>query len=174
MPISREKKEELVRVFSDKLTEAKVVLFTDYRGLTVEDMTDLRRQLREKGVELKVIKNSLLKIAADNAKVQIDNGKLSDHPVAVAFGYDDEVTAAKSVFAFSKDHEALEVVGGILEGRNIDYQGMKTLSEVPSREELIAKMMGSMKAPVSNFVGVLSANIRSVVLVLNAIKESKA
>ena len=174
MPISREKKEELVRVFSNKLAEAKVVLFTDYRGLKVEDMTDLRKQLREKGVEIKVIKNSLLKIAADNAQVEFDSARLSDHPMAVVFGYDDEVTAAKSVFAFSKDHEALEVVGGFLEGRNIDYQGIKTLSEIPSREELIAKMMGSIKAPVSNFVGVLNANVRSIVLVLNAIKESKA
>jgi len=174
MAITRKKKEELVETLAERLEKSKAAVFTDYKGLTVEEINEVRNNLREKGIEFKVIKNTLFGLAVKRAKLDIDPKELANHPVAVAFGYDDEVAPAKVVFNFAKDHESLEIVGGILEGKSIDAASVKSLAQMPSREELIAKMIGSMNAPVSNFVGVMHANLRNVVGVLNAIKEQKA
>ncbi|RJO61489.1 50S ribosomal protein L10 [candidate division WS5 bacterium] len=172
--MTRKKKEELVETLAERLEKSKAAVFTDYKGLTVEEINEVRNNLREKGIEFKVIKNTLFGLAVKRAKLDIDPKELANHPVAVAFGYDDEVAPAKVVFNFAKDHESLEIVGGILEGKSIDAASVKSLAQMPSREELIAKMIGSMNAPVSNFVGVMHANLRNVVGVLNAIKEQKA
>jgi len=173
MAITRKKKEELIEAIADKLGKSKAAVFTDYKGLTVEEINEVRSNLREKGIEFKVIKNTLFGLAVKKANLDIDAKELANHPVAVAFGYDDEVAPAKVVFNFAKDHESLEIIGGILEGRSIDAGSVKNLAQMPSREELIAKMIGSMNAPVSNFVGVMHANLRNIVGVLNAIKEQK-
>ena len=174
MAITRERKEQLVSQFAEKLARSKSAVFTDYRGLTVEEIMEVRDKLREQGIEFKVIKNTLFGLAVKEAKLDIDPEELAGHPVAVAFGFNDEVAPAKIVFNFARDHEALEIIGGILEGKNIDAAGIKSLAQLPSREELIAKMLGSINAPVSNFVGVLHANLRGIVNVLKAIEEQKA
>jgi len=174
MAISRKKKEELVETMAEKLGKSKAAVFTDYKGLTVEEINEVRNELREKGIEFKVIKNTLFGLAVKKANLDIDAKELENHPVAVAFGYDDEVAPAKVVYNFAKDHESLEIIGGVLEGKSIDTNMVNSLAQVPSREELIAKMIGSINAPVSNFVGVMHANLRNVVSVLNAIKEQKA
>lgn len=173
MAITKKKKEELIDVFAERLEKSKAAVFTDYKGLTVEEINEVRSKLRDQGIEFKVIKNTLFGLAVKKAKLDVDPKELANHPVAVAFGYDDEVAPAKVVFNFAKDHEQLEIIGGILEGKSIDAQSVKSLAQMPSREELIAKMIGSMNAPVSNFVGVMHANLRNVVGVLNAIKEQK-
>lgn len=174
MAITRKKKEELVDKFAEKLEKSKAAVFTDYKGLTVEEINEVRNSLREQGIEFKVIKNTLFGLAVKKAKLDIDSKELANHPVAVAFGYDDEVAPAKIVFNFAKSHEALEIIGGILEGKSIEASSVKSLAQMPSREELLAKMIGSMNAPVSNFVGVMHANLRNVVGVLDAIREQKA
>ena len=173
MAISREKKEELVEGLAEKLGKSKAAVFTDYRGLTVEEINEVRDKLRDQGIEFKVIKNTLFGLAIKQAKLDIGSEELAGHPVAVAFGYDDEVAPAKVVFNFANSHEALEIVGGILEGKNIDSQAVKSLAQMLSREELLAKMIGSINAPISNFVGVMHASLRNVVGVMNAIKEAK-
>jgi len=173
MAITKKKKEELVDIFAERLEKSKAAVFTDYKGLTVEEINEVRNNLRDKGIEFKVIKNTLFGLAIKKAKLDIDSKELANHPVAVAFGYDDEVAPAKVVFNFAKDHEQLEIIGGILEGKSIDVQSVKSLAQMPSREELIAKMIGSINAPVSNFVGVMHASLRNVVGVMNAIKEQK-
>jgi len=173
MAITKKKKEELVDIFAERLEKSKAAVFTDYKGLTVEEINEVRSKLREQGIEFKVVKNTLFGLAVKKANLDIDPKELANHPVAVAFGYDDEVAPAKVVFNFAKDHESLEIIGGILEGKSIDASNVKSLAQMPSREELIAKMIGSMNAPVSNFVGVMHANLRNVVGVLNAIKEQK-
>ncbi|MDO8507499.1 MAG: 50S ribosomal protein L10 [bacterium] len=173
MAITKKKKEELIDIFAERLEKSKAAVFTDYKGLTVEEINEVRSKLRDQGIEFKVIKNTLFGLAVKKAKLDVDPKELANHPVAVAFGYDDEVAPAKVVFNFAKDHEQLEIIGGILEGKSIDAQSVKSLAQMPSREELIAKMIGSMNAPVTNFVGVMHANLRNVVGVLNAIKEQK-
>lgn len=173
MAISRKKKEELIENLSEKLTKSKSAVLCDYKGLSVEEINEVRNELREKGIEFKVIKNTLFGLAVKKANLDVDPKELANHPVAVAFGYEDEVAPAKVVFNFAKDHESLEIIGGILEGKSIDKTAVNSLAQVPSREELIAKMIGSMNAPVSNFVGVMHANLRNVVGVLDAIRQQK-
>jgi len=173
MAISKKKKVELVDVFAERLEKSKAAVFTDYKGLTVEEINEVRNNLRDQGIEFKVIKNTLFGLAVKKAKLDINPDDLVGHPVAVAFGYEDEVAPAKVVFNFAKNHEQLEIIGGILEGKNIDAQAVKSLAQMPSREELLAKMIGSMNAPVSNFVGVMHASLRNVVGVMNAIREQK-
>ena len=173
MAITKKRKKELVEVFAEKLQKSKAAVFTDYKGLTVEEINEVRNNLRDKGIEFKVIKNTLFGLAVKKVKLDVDSKEFENHPVAVAFGYDDEVAPAKVVFNFAKNHESLEIIGGILEGKSIDANSVKSLAQVPSREELLVQMIGSINAPVSNFVGVMHANLRNVVGVLNAIKESK-
>lgn len=156
----------------DKMKRAQCMIVLDYRGLTVEEVTNLRSRFRQAGVEYKVIKNNMLKRAADELKIEgVD--EYFKGPSAVAFGYEDPVAPAKILCKFVKDANKTEIKGGILDGKVMDAAGITNLSKLPSKEELIAKMLGSMNAPVTNFVGVLAAIPRGLVCALNAIAQQK-
>ena len=156
----------------DKMKRAQCVIVLDYRGLTVEEVTNLRSQFRQAGVEYKVIKNNMLKRAADELKIE-GMDEYFKGPSAVAFGYEDPVAPAKILCKFVKDANKTEIKGGILDGKVMDAAGITNLSKLPSKEELLAKMLGSMNAPVTNFVGVLAAIPRGLVCALNAIAQQK-
>ena len=173
MAITKEKKEQLISELSEKLRTSKSVVFTDYRGLTVEELEDLRNKLREQGIEFKVIKNTLFRIAVKEAGITIDESIIKGHPVAVAFSSDDEVAPAKISYEFASKNEKLGIIGGILEGKGINDIMIKSLAKLPSREELYAKIVGSLASPLSGLVNVLSGNTRNLVNVLNAIKNQK-
>ena len=159
MAITREKKESLVADLAAKLAGAKSVVFTDYRGLTVEEIDEVRNQLRKQGIEFKVIKNTLFKLAAKQAGIEISTDVTSGHPVAIAFAGTDEVAPAKITYTYSKKNEKFAIVGGILEGKEISDIMVKSLASLPSREELYAKIVGSLASPLSGMVNVLSGNI---------------
>lgn len=173
MAITKQKKEELVQDLVGKLTDAKAVVFTDYRGLSVEELNEVRNELRKEGIEYKVIKNTLFKIATKEAHLDIDLEAVEGHPIAAAFGFGDEVAPAKVVNAFANKNDKLEILGGILEGKEISAIMVKSLAKLPSREELYGKLVGTLAAPMSGMVTVLSGNIRGLVNVLSAIKENK-
>lgn len=173
MAITKEKKEELVADLTKKISDAKLVVFTDYRGLTVEEISEVRNELRKEGIEYKVLKNTLFKIAAKEAGVDYDENATGGHPVAAAFGYNDEVLPAKVVNTYASKNEKLEIVGGILDGKVISDIMVKSLAKMPSKDELYAKLVGTLAAPMSGMVNVLSGNVRGLVNVLNAIKETK-
>lgn len=165
-------KQEQVADVADKLQRAQSVVLVDYRGLTVEEVSNLRTKFREAGVEYKVIKNNMLKRAADSLEIE----GLDDYfkgPTAAAFGFDDPVAPAKIMANFIKETKKTELKGGILSGKAVSADAINNLAKLPSKEELLAKMLGSLNAPVSNFVGVLSAIPRSLVQVLNAVREQK-
>jgi large subunit ribosomal protein L10 len=145
----------------------------DYKGLKVNEISDLRSKLREKSVDFNVTKNTLFKIALTKKGIAFDE-KMFDQPMAVAFAFSDEVVSAKEITLFAKEHEALEIIGGLLNKQVIDKDMVMTLSKLPSKEELIAKAVGSIAAPLSGFVNVLAGNIRGLVNVLNGIKEAKS
>lgn len=170
--MKKQDKQALVAEFAEKLKETKAAFLADYRGLDVEQANDLRNKLRETGVEYRVIKNTLLRLAAkDTAAVCLDahlNG-----PTAIALVHDDPVAPAKALVEFAKKHEVFVLKAGMLDGKLIDSDAIKALSDLPSREQLLAKMLGSLNAPASNFVGVLAAVPRSFVQVLAAIKDQK-
>jgi large subunit ribosomal protein L10 len=172
MAITRKKKEELVEQITSKIKESKSIVFADYRGLSVEEINQIRAELRKQDVEMKVLKQNLFAIAAKNAGTEIDTSTLKGHPIAYVFGKD-EVAPAKTVYEFTKKHEKLTLIGGTLEGKNLSDEQLKSLALMPSREELYAKIVGSLASPLRGMVGVLQGNLRGLVSVLNQYSEQK-
>jgi len=171
--VARPEKEAVVKELTDKFSSAKSLVITDYLGLNVAEMTELRSKLREAGVEFKVVKNTLATIAANDVEME-EMTEYFSGPTAIAFGEDDAVSPAKVLVEFAKDHEVLEIKAGLLNGEIISKEKVESLAEIPSREELLAMAFASMKAPLSGLVNVLQGNIRGLVQVLNQIKEEKA
>jgi len=172
MAKTRKQKEEVVDKLAKDFKESKGVVFSTYMGLNVFDMEELRNQLHDEGAQMSVIKKTLLKRALDKAGYdQVDMGQF-DSGVAVTTA-DDEVVPAKTLAKFGKDHEIVTFFGGIMENKFIDSDKVTALSKVPSKEELYAKIVGSINAPVSGFVNVLAGNMRNLVGVLSAIKDTK-
>lgn len=149
-------KETVVSEIVEKFSKAQSAVFYDYRGLTVAEVTDLRNKMREANVEYRVIKNTMVKRALDQLGIEGADEYLNG-PTAVAFGYEDAVAPAKIIAGFIKAAKKTEFKGGILDGKVITPDVVKNLSEIPSRNELLAKMLGSLNAPISSFVRVLDA-----------------
>ena len=170
--MNKQSKQEVVAEFAEKLKEAKAAFLADYRGLNVAQASDLRRRLHDAGVEYRVVKNTLLRLAAKDTHAACLDEQLVG-PTAIALAKDDPVAPAKALVEFAKTHQVFELKAGVLDGQLLSVDDIKALSDLPSREELLAKMLGSMNAPVTNFVGVLAAVPRSLVQVLSAIKDQK-
>lgn len=171
--LNKTTKEQVVAEFAAKLKSAPAAFLTDYRGLTVEQADDLRNKLREAGVEYSVVKNTLLRLASRGTDMECLSEYLSG-PTSLTIAGDDPVAPAKVLSDFAKANEVFELKGGALNGALLSVSDINALAALPSREELLAKMLGSINAPVSNFVGVLAAVPRSLVQVLGAIQEQKA
>jgi len=168
-----QQKKEVVKELTEKIKAAKSLVLTDYRGLTVEQDTDLRNALRKAGVEYKVVKNTLTRFAAkENGLDGLDS--FLNGPTAIAMSDTDPVAPAKILSEYTKKYEKLELKVGVVEGKVIDVNGIKALADLPSREVLIAKVLGGFNAPISGFVNVLNGNLRGLVVALNAIAEKKA
>ena len=167
-------KQAIVAGLKEKLTTAKGAVLTNYRGLTVAQDTKLRRQLREAGVEYRVVKNTMTRIAAQEAGLEGLDVYL-EGPTAMAISATDPVAPAKIIIDFVKEHklQALEVKAGLVEGNVIDEKGVKALASLPSREVLIAKMLGSMQSPITGLVNVLQGSIRNLVYALDAVRQQK-
>lgn len=155
------KKAQIVDEVAEKFNAAASVVIADYRGLTVEEVTTLRKQLREAGVEMKVIKNSILSRAAKQAGLEGLDGVFTG-PTAVAFSNDDVVAPAKIMDEFSKDAKALELKGGIIEGKVASLEEITALAKLPNREGLLSMLLSVLQAPV-----------RNVAYAVNAVAESK-
>lgn len=159
---NRTLKEAKVAEIKEKLQKANSVVINKYQGLTVEEDTLLRKNLREAGVEYKVYKNTLVTIAAKELGLE-GIVEYLEGPVSMAFGYEDVTVAARVLNDFAKDHKNLELKAGIVEGELYDQAKIKQLATIPSKEVLIAKLLGSIKSPIASFARVI-----------NAIAESKA
>ena len=149
-------KKEVVAEITEKLQRSTSAVVVDYRGLKVEEVTELRKQFRDAGVEYKVYKNTLTRLAAKNAGME-ELVKELVGPNAIAFGYDDPIAPARIADKFAKDHKNLEVRVGVVEGVFYNSDKIKELANIPSREVLIAKLLGSLKAPVANFAYLIKA-----------------
>lgn len=166
-------KREVVEAISDKMKAAKAMVFADYRGLTVEQDTQLRNALRKAGVDYKVVKNTLTRFAAnENGLNGLDT--YLNGPTAMASSDSDPVAPAKVLSEFAKKYDKLEIKVGVVEGKIIDPNGVQALAELPSREVLVARVLAGFNAPISGFVNVLNGNLRGLVVALNAIAEKKA
>ena len=171
--MNRDNKEQLVAELAEKLASAKAAFLADYRGLNVEQLNKLRSELRAAGVEYRVVKNTLLRLAAQGTGAAALDPFL-EGPTAIAIAGQDPVAPAKILSEFAKTNAKFELKGGALEGKTLSVEDVKALAELPSREQLLAMMLGSLNAPATNFVGVLAAIPRSLVQVLAAIQDQKA
>lgn len=165
-------KKLIVDELQEKMGKAQTIIFYDYIGLTVAEATELRNEFRQKNIEYKVIKNTMLKRAADALEFKGVDEFLKG-PTAVAFGYDDPVAPAKILSDFVKKVKKTQIKSGILNGNVMDAKGVESLAALPSREELLAKMLGSLNAPITGLVMALSGIPRNLLYALNAIKKVK-
>ena len=173
MAKTRKEKEELVKSLEEKLDKAKSAVFADYKGLKVSESEELRGKVRAQNSEIMVIKNKLAKIALKNKGIKVDEDIFA-RPIAITLSYQDEVAGAKEIDTFAKSHENLEILGGILENEFISADKVKQLAALPSKEDLYAKVVGTIAAPLSGMVNVLSGNIRGLVNVLSQVVSNKS
>jgi large subunit ribosomal protein L10 len=169
-----EGKMEKVAEISGKLRASKSMVLVDFKGITVEEITALRAKFRAAGVDYVVYKNSLVHRALSDAGIK-ELDSLLVGPSAFAFGMKDEVAPAKIIADFidQSKTEKLTVKAGLVGGKAIDKSGVAMLAKLPPKEVLVSRMMGSLNAPVTNFVGVLSATLRSLVYALDAVRKSR-
>lgn len=165
-------KEQVVNEIKEKFQRAEAVVLVDYRGLNVAEVTELRKRFREAGADYKVYKNTLMTRALTELGMEGLIPYLTG-PNAVALGYDDPVVPAKIISEFAKDHEKLEIKAGMISRKVIGAEGIKSLASLPSKEVLVAQVLGGLNAPITGFVNVLQGNIRNLVYALNAIAEKK-
>jgi large subunit ribosomal protein L10 len=172
MAITRDQKTAILDDLKQKFQDAKGIVFAQYRGLSVEDAQELRRGLRESNVDYKVAKKTLIKLAAKEMDYDIPT-EVMDGPIGVAFGFDDEIVAAQKVQEFAKKFESLSIMGGFMEGKAITADVVIQLASIPSRDVLLAQMMGSMMSPLTGFVGIGNGVTGGFVRVLNAYREQR-
>ncbi len=172
MSKTREQKEAIVAELADKLGRMKSAVFTSVSGYTMPDADSLRAKGREQGIELMVAKKTLLKRALQEHGIEMDVTALEGSVLATV-SFQDEVSAAKLMADFLKGREAMAILGGILEGKSVDASSIKTLASLPSKQQLLGQLVGTLNAPISGFVNVLAGNLRGLVTVLNAVKDQK-
>ena len=149
-----EQKKPIIDEISELLKTAKSAVLVDYRGLTVEQDTNLRKQLREAGVTYKVYKNTMINFAVQGTEFE----ELSKHlegPTAIAVSDTDATAPARVLFNFAKGAETLELKAGVVEGTYYDTEGIKVIATIPSRDELLSKFLGSIQSPITNFARVI-------------------
>jgi large subunit ribosomal protein L10 len=167
-----EEKKELVATLSERFSRSSIVIATDYKGLNVVKLNELRRKLREADVEYQVVKNRLLKRAAGGSHVTQLNDQFQG-PTGIAVGYGDPVQPAKVLVEFAKENEKLEIKGGVMEGTALDFAAIKRLADMPPREILLAQLLSAMNNVPTGLVRALSNVPEKLLYALQAIKEQK-
>lgn len=172
MPKTKLQKSKDLEILTEKLSRAKSVVFTDYKGLTMTQLSALRDQLRDQGAELSVTKNSLISLALKSNNLTASD-IATEGPTATLFSYEDEITPIKTLVKALKDANMGKVKAGILNGESLDNLAVTKLSTLPSKLELQAKVVGTLAAPLQGIVGVLQANLRNFVYALDQIRIQK-
>jgi large subunit ribosomal protein L10 len=167
-----ENKKKIVEDLKEKFATTKVVIVTDYKGLNVAQMTELRRKLSDADVEYKVVKNTLLTRASKDTDAELLNDVFKG-PSGIALSFDDPVAPAKVLTQFAKDNQKLEIKAGVMNGKLMNLDAITALSKLPSREELLAQVLSAMNAVPTGLVRALADVPRRMVNVLNAIKDQK-
>lgn len=169
MALTKEQKQNIVEKLKQSIAQQKAVVFVAIDGLKTTELFDLRKELKQDNCLLTVAKKTLLSIAFKQSKMEFDAKELKGE-LALVFGFGDEIMPAKIAYQFSKKNKNLKILGGFFENKIKTAEEMITLARIPSREELLAKIVGSIKAPISGFVNVLQGNIKGLIYVLTQIK----
>ena len=173
MSANQEAKKVVVQEIREKIENAKSVVLVKFNGLSVAEDTEIRNEFRKQNVEYKVLKNTLVRRAFNDLGVHDFDEDLNG-PTSVAFGTDETGASKIVVDAVKKYDGKVAIKSAYVEGNRVDEKGVRALASMPSKEQLVAKMLGSLQAPIANFVGVLNAIPRGLVIALNAIAEQKA
>jgi len=171
--MARPEKIAEVKAITERIESAQSMVLADFTGLTVEQMTTFRRTCRENAVECRVVKNRLASIAADNSGYET----MKDHlkgPTAIIFGAESQIDPAKLTVDFAKENKAMEIKAGYLDGVFLDQSQVVALANTPSRDELLAKMMGSINSPASGLVGTINGVAAALARVIDAAAKEKA
>jgi len=173
MAKTRVQKQKTLDSLADGIKNAKSVVFANFQGLKVKETEELRGLCRKQNVTYMASKKTLVQKAMKDAGLDTDI-KSFGGGVSALFGKEDEVAPAQLIAQFARTHEVVTLFGGILEGKFIDAAKVKELSALPSKQQLLGQLVGTLNAPISGFVNVLAGNLRNLVGVLNNIKQSKA
>jgi large subunit ribosomal protein L10 len=167
-----EAKRETVAELKEALASSRTLIVSEYRGLTVKEIAEIRRALRKQDVAYRVVKNRLMRIAAKDTVGEALTPLLIG-PTAIAFG-NDESSTAKAVIDATRPYRLVTITGGVLGDRSITADGVRTLASLPSREVLLATLAGGMQSPMATLAGLLTANIRNLGSVLSQVRDQKA
>ncbi len=170
MPLTKTKKEETVKELTDKFKRKKIAIFSDFHGMPVIKSQALRRSLRQNQAEYRVAKKTLLDRALAEAGIEAKTKELRGE-IGVSFGYEDEVSPAKTLLKFSKEVETFKILGGLLGSRFLSASEVIAIARTPSREVILAQLLGALSSPIRGLATVLQGNIRGLVVVLNKIRE---
>lgn len=166
-------KQEKIEKLKEQFSKATVAVVTEYRGLSVEDITNLRRALQKVNSDYTVVKNTLAKIALKDSNFVGMEDKL-DGPTAIAFGFDDQVVPVKVLTKFCKDNKKeIPITAAMLDGKLLDAKDAVKLADLPSKEELYAKILGSINSPASGIANSVNAVLRQLVCVMDAVRKQK-
>lgn len=172
MPLKIERKKEIIQDIKENIDKQKVMIFVGIRGLGAKEIFDLREKLKKSNSLLLVSKKTLLNIAFKEKRLKINWEKLEGE-IALVFGFKDEILPAKIIHQFSLSNENLKILGGVFKNKFIQSEEIITLAKLQSKEELLTKLIGNIFSPISGFVNVLKANIKGLILALNAIGKYK-
>jgi len=172
MALTKKQKTEVIEDIKEKLSKQKAIVFVDYTGLGVKDLLDLRTNLREKESVFKVSKKTLLKIAFKDLSSSLSK-KIDEleGQIGLVFGFGDIISPAKITYNFAKENDNLKILGGVFEGKFIEKEKVEELAQIPTREELLSRMVGSLSTPLSGLVNVLRGNIKGLLFTLSAINK---
>ncbi len=169
MALTKAQKQKILEDLKDKIAKQKAMILVSISGLKVKDISDLRKKLKAADGNLKVAKKTLIEKAFKESNLVFDKNKYKEE-VALAFGFKDEIIPAKTVYQFGLANEKLKILAGFLEGKLKEAEEIIVLAQLPTRKELLARLTGSIQAPVSNFVRILEANIKGLIYVLTKVK----
>jgi large subunit ribosomal protein L10 len=171
--LTRIKKEEIVKNLKEKFLNSEGIFVTSFKGFTVAESNEIRKLIREKGGEFRVVKNTLIRMASQETPAQPVNEYI-EGPTALVIAYKDPVEIAKVLNKFIKDHPSLKLRGFVIQGKGFEAEAIEELVKLPPKEVLLAQVLGTLQAPIANFISLLSAIIRNFLNVLKAIEEKKA
>lgn len=172
MPKTRVQKEQLLAAYADRLGRSQSVVFVGAAGIKVQEVEMMRDALFQHGLQFQVTKNNVLKRALEEHKLEVP-AELLDQPLALIYSYDDAIIGPKQAAAFRKEVEALTILGGLADGMFLTPAQVEAYAKLPSREELLARLVGTLNAPISGIVNVFAGNLRSLVNVIGAIRDAQ-
>lgn len=172
MALTKEQKQKILDDLKEKIAKQKAMVLVGITGLKMEDISELRKKLKVADGSLKVAKKTLTERAFKENKLDFDKKDYKEE-LALAFSFKDEILPAKTIYEFIKTAPNLKILGGFFEGKFLEAEKVIELAKLPTREELLARLVGSVSAPISNFVYALNYNIKGLILVLNTIKKEQ-